>query len=90
MGRCVVVVQTENGRIAAAYNEDGFSSVYCSTINRNGFIVYIEEDGSCGVQYDRNAIQEGIYNTPSFGPRFNEDLGVSSNCHINELSGRVV
>jgi hypothetical protein len=26
MGKCVVVVKAENGRIAAAYNEDGFLS----------------------------------------------------------------
>ncbi len=37
-GKFVVVVKSENGRVVAAYNEDGFISEYWSP-NLNGFIV---------------------------------------------------
>jgi hypothetical protein len=54
VGTVVVVVRAENGRIAVAYNEDGFSDYGAGSSNRNGFISSIEEDGSCGAQFDRN------------------------------------
>jgi hypothetical protein len=43
MGKCVV--KTENGKIAAAYNEDGFSSIEGFTPNLMGFIASVDEDG---------------------------------------------
>jgi hypothetical protein len=64
-GKCVVVVRAENGRIAAAYNEDGFSSANGDngdTPNRNGFIVSIEADGNCGARFDRKGGSGGIWN----------------------------
>jgi hypothetical protein len=48
MGKCVVFVKAENGRIAAAYNEDGFTSVPGYSSNRNGFIDSVGDDGGCG------------------------------------------
>jgi hypothetical protein len=90
VGKCVVVVMAENGRIAAAYNEDGFLRSHDNTIiqsyNRNGFIISIEEDGGCGARFDRTASGAGVLNIPSFGPAFNQDLGISDNCHENESS----
>jgi hypothetical protein len=50
-GSCVVVVRAENGRIAVVYNEDGFSRSHDNTPNSNGFIVSINEDGSCGTLF---------------------------------------
>jgi hypothetical protein len=86
MGNCVVVVRAENGRIAAAYNGDGFSSFIGGSSNLNGFIVSIENDGSIGAQFDRNNRGLGIYNFPDSGPVFGNDLFISSNCHQNEDS----
>jgi hypothetical protein len=85
-GRCVVVVKAENGRIAAAYNEYGFSSVNGFTPNRNGFIVSIQADGSCGARFDRNVGRIGIRNLASYGPIFGIDLCISSDCNENEES----
>jgi hypothetical protein len=49
MGECVVVVKAGNGRIAAAYNAYGFTSVvWGESPNLNGFIVSVADDGSCG------------------------------------------
>jgi hypothetical protein len=39
MEKCVVVVKAENGRIAAAYNEDGFFSGVGRSPNLKGFII---------------------------------------------------
>jgi hypothetical protein len=86
MESCVVVVRAEIGRIAAAYNEDGFYSDESYTPNRNGFIMSIKEDGSCGPRFDRNEDYHGIYNHPLTGPVFHIDLGISGNCHENEIS----
>jgi hypothetical protein len=55
-GKFVVFVKAENGRIAAAYNEDGFSSVFRRSRNRSGFIVSINVDRSCGARFDRTAL----------------------------------
>jgi hypothetical protein len=44
MGKCVVKTE-ENGKIAAAYNEDGFSSIEGFTPNLMGFIASVDEDG---------------------------------------------
>jgi hypothetical protein len=56
-------VRADNGRIAVAYNEDGFDSTFGYTLNltlnRNGFIVSINEDGSCGARYNRTELEDG-------------------------------
>jgi hypothetical protein len=88
-GSCVVVVKAENGRIAAAYNEDGFadhnrngrySDTAYDTPNRNGFIVSIKEDGSCGEIYHRTVDEQGVRNYNYWGPTFGaRDLSISSN-----------
>jgi hypothetical protein len=86
-GKHVVVVKAENGRIAAAYNEDGFSGDHgSSSSNRNGFIVSINEYGSFGARFDQTALAEGVYNFSNNGPAFNFDLAISSNCHEYESS----
>jgi hypothetical protein len=92
MGSCVVVVRAENGRIAVAavaYNEDGFirtDRVEC-THNQNGFIVSINEDVSCGAQFDRNLKSGGgIWNHPGYGPFFDNDLAIASYCSENQYS----
>jgi hypothetical protein len=88
-GKFVVVVQAENGRIATAYTEDGFSSpIIGYTLNRNGFIVSIEDDGSCGVRFDRRNENEisGVFNFPEEGPVFNDDLWIKSDCNVNGKS----
>jgi hypothetical protein len=91
MGKCVVVIKAENGRIAIAYNEDGFTSVYESTSpNLNGFIACVDQNGRCGEVYHRNDSEAGVYSHPSFGPMFgndeNCDLAISNRCHQNEFS----
>jgi hypothetical protein len=90
VGKFVVVVRAENGLIAAAYNEDGFSSGRGSdTPNRNGFIMSIKEDGSCGARFDRNGRSFGILHDADCGPIFNDDLFISCNCHGNDESGSI-
>jgi hypothetical protein len=92
IGKCVVVVKVDNGRIAATYNEDGFTSsvVANSSPNLNGFIVSVAEDGGCGEIYHRNEEECGVWNYPTSGPDFgNEgltDIYISNNCHQNENS----
>jgi hypothetical protein len=90
MGKCVVVVKAANGRIAAAYNEDGFTSVQRCSPNLNGFIVFVAEDGGSGEIFHRNDKEVGIVNHPELGPFFgNEyvtDLFISNNCHQHEHS----
>jgi hypothetical protein len=86
MGKCVVVVRAENRRIAAVYNEDGFSSNDVFTPNLNGFIVSIKEDGSCGARFNRNGREHGTWNRPGFGPDFWGDISISNNCNKNEES----
>jgi hypothetical protein len=94
VGKFVVVVQAENGRVAVGYNEYGFNSDNSVSQNLNGFIVSIEEDGSCGARFDRttggigiiNPRFYGILNDPGQGPSFNRDLVVSNNCHENKRS----
>jgi hypothetical protein len=87
VAKFVVVVQAENGRVAAAYNEDGFSSRdYDFSGNRHGFILSIGDDGSCGAQFDRNERLNGIVNRCTYGPDFHNDLCISSNCNENESS----
>jgi hypothetical protein len=90
MGMCVVVVKAENGSIAAAYNEDGFTSVdFSSSLNKNGFITYVNWDGGCGEIYHRNS-HDGIANKAASGPVFGSMLGgdllISDNCHENQRS----
>ncbi len=91
MGKCVVVVKAENGRIAAAYNEDGFTTVGARlSSNLNGFIVSVAEDGKCGEIFHRNDHEVGIFNHHVCGPDFGgsdmSDLHVSDNCNQNEKS----
>jgi hypothetical protein len=89
-GKCVVVVKAENGRIAAAYNEDGFTSGVGRSPNLNGFIVSVDEDGGCGEIFHRSDHDVGVWNYPDsgplYGPRFGSDLYISNNCHLGELS----
>jgi hypothetical protein len=71
MGKCVVVVKTANGMIAAAYNEDVFTSVFESTSpNLNGFIASVDEEGRCGEIFNRNDQAVGIWNFSVSGPDF--------------------
>jgi hypothetical protein len=86
MGKCVVVVKAENGRIAAAYNEDGFTSVNGSSPNLNGFIVSVDGNGGCGEIFHRNCYL-GIFTHLLKGPAFGlVDLFISSDCHQYEFS----
>jgi hypothetical protein len=90
MGECVVVVKDENGCIAAAYNEDGFTPVACGeSPNLNGFIVSVADDGGCGDIFHRTGQERGIWNHPFFGPVFGSspyDLIITNNCHQNDFS----
>jgi hypothetical protein len=89
MGKCVVVVKAENGKIAAAYNEDGFTSDFLrESPNLNGFIVSVSESGGCGDIFHRNDHSTGISNYPFLVARFGTgfDLLISNNCHQNTRS----
>jgi hypothetical protein len=76
-------VRAENGRVTAAYNEDGFDGLG-SFPNRNVFIVM--RFGVVVPNFDRNESEWGIWNHPNFGPDFRDDLVISRNCHENERS----
>jgi hypothetical protein len=57
MGKCVVIsviVKSVNGRIAAAYNDDHFTSARGYSFNDNGFIASVNEDGVVGEIFHRN------------------------------------
>jgi hypothetical protein len=88
----VVVIKAENGRVAAAYNEDGFSSGRgLSSPNLNGFIVSVDGDGGCGEIFNRNDLEVGVLHYPDSSPAFGSgdgppDLDISKNCHQNESS----
>jgi hypothetical protein len=89
MGKCVVVVKAENGKIAAAYNQDGFTSVDNRSPNLNGFIATVADDGGCGEIFHRNDHEMGVYNHSDIGPVFGtlgSDLYISNNCHQSERS----
>jgi hypothetical protein len=88
MGKCVVVVKAENGRIAAAYNEDGFTSRERYSPNLNGFFASVAEDGGCGEIFHRTNHALGVWNHSNGGPVFGSsfDLRISNNCHQNEYS----
>jgi hypothetical protein len=91
MGKCVVVVKAGNGRIAAAYNEDCFTSVeFSGSLNLNGFIASVDEDGGCGEIFHRNDHEVGAWNHPfdgpDFGDEYSSDLVISNNCYQNEYS----
>jgi hypothetical protein len=90
MGKCVVVVKAENERIAAFFNDDGFTSdVNTRSPNLKGFIVPIDGNGGCGAIFHRNDNETGVWNHPSIGPVFGAgfgDLYISNNCHQNEYS----
>jgi hypothetical protein len=95
MGKCVVVVKAENGRIAAVYNEDGFTSVaYSHSPNLNVFIVSVDEGGGVGEIFYRNDQENGVWNYPGSGPWFGSgypgDLVISNNCHQNEYSRSIL
>jgi hypothetical protein len=71
MGKCVVVVKAENGRIAAVYNEDGFTSARWShSPNLKGFIASVDGNGGCGEISNRNDHKTGVCNHPDVGPVF--------------------
>jgi hypothetical protein len=90
MEKCVVVVKAENGRIASAYNEDGFASVAIGrSPSLNGFIATAADDGGCGEVFHRTDHEAGVWNYPGSGPWFGSgsgDLFISANCHLGELS----
>jgi hypothetical protein len=87
MGKCVVVVKAENGRIAVAYNEDGFTSRESYSPNLNGFIATVTDDGGCGEIFHQNDQELGVVNHPDFGPWFGlKDLVISNNCHLSKSS----
>jgi hypothetical protein len=90
IGKCVVVLKAENGRIAAAYNEDGFTSAYSRSPNLKGFIISVDEDGGSGEIFHRNDHALGVRNHPGTGPWFGSlysgDLCISDNCHQNDYS----
>jgi hypothetical protein len=87
MRKCVVVVKADNGRIAAAYNEDCFTSVNASrSPNLNGFIASVADDGGCGEIFHRNDHALGVVNHLWNGPWFASDLCISENCHLGEYS----
>jgi hypothetical protein len=87
MGKCVVVLKAENGRIGAAYNEDGFTSVdYSESPNHNGFIASVADDGGCGEIFHRKDQGAGVWNHSDVGPWSGNDLGISNNCRQNEYS----
>jgi hypothetical protein len=86
MGKCVVFIMAENGRIAAVYNEDGFTSINGSSLNRNGFIVSVDDDGGCGEVFHRSDQVVGVVNHPKVGPWFRSGLRISNNCHQGERS----
>jgi hypothetical protein len=92
MGKCVVVVKAMNGRVAAAYNQDGFTSVdWSRSPNLNGFIVSVSDDGGCGEIFHRSDIWNlGVVNRPKLGPVFGGnsswDLLISNTCDQGEYS----
>jgi hypothetical protein len=88
MGKCVVVVKAENGRIAAAYNEDGFTSVEGQTRNLNGFIACVADDGGCGEIFHRNRSQSGISNYLYYHPCFAGDLSILGEYSTSNLGVR--
>jgi hypothetical protein len=85
MGKCVVIVHAENGRIGAAYNEDGFTSVKnVRTPSLNGCIASIAVDGGSEEIFHRNNHEVGVLNHPGLGPVFGEsprDLAISTICN---------
>jgi hypothetical protein len=93
MGKCVVVVKVENGRIAVAYSEDGFTSNGGSlSPNLKGFIASVTDDGGCGEIFHRNDHGTGVVNQPRFGPCFGSgdglpDLYISSEYSHSRLGG---
>jgi hypothetical protein len=87
MGKCVVVVKAENGRVAAAYNNDGFTAGYgIISPNLNGFIVSVDDGVGCGEIFHRNDYKWGFYNFNDEGPCFNDDLFIFDDCNQNEGS----
>jgi hypothetical protein len=92
MGKCVVVVKAENGRIAVAYNEDGFFTFKRGhTPNLNGFIACVDENGECGEIFHRTISEVGIFNSVGCGPWFGYqsgrcDLVIDDDCHQYENS----
>jgi hypothetical protein len=93
MGKCVVVVKAENGRIAVAYNEDGFTSVeWTRSPNLKGFVASVAEDRGCGEIFHRNDNEVGVLNHSVVGPVFGSerlafaDLYISYSCHVAPFS----
>jgi hypothetical protein len=90
MGKCVVVAKAENGRIVAAYNEDGFTSIkFGRSPNHKGFIACVADAGDCGEIYHRNDNEGGVGNHPTIGPVFGSflyDLCISDNCRQTDKS----
>jgi hypothetical protein len=68
MGKCVVVVKAENGRIAAAYSEDGFSSGVGRSPDLKGFIASVDENSVCGDIFHRNDLGMGVFNSDGGWP----------------------
>jgi hypothetical protein len=69
MGKCLVAVKAENGRIAAAYNEDDTPFVAANrSPNRKGFIISVAEDGGIREIFHRNEVGMGVINHLEIGP----------------------
>jgi hypothetical protein len=93
MGKFIVIVNAENERIAAAYNEDGFTSANWNSHNLKGFIVSVDGDGGCGEIFHRNDQAMGVWNHSGVGPMFGayrRNLRISNNCHQNEYSNSIL
>jgi hypothetical protein len=79
IGKCVVLVKAENGRIEAGYNENSFSSVFRSrSPNLNGFIASVDGGGRCGEIFHRNqdadaGVDNYAYEGPVFGTGGSEE-----------------
>jgi hypothetical protein len=79
MGKCVVVVKAENGRVAAAYNEDGFTSLLGHSPNLKGFIASVDDDGGRGEIFHRTDEEVGVLNHSDACPAFGNDLYITNN-----------
>lgn len=94
MVKCVVVVMAENGEIAAAYNEDGFTSVECLSPNLKGVIASVNDDGGYGEIFHRNDRYRGmgIVNYLLWDPVFGIGwaIHISDNCHQNDNSKSIL
>jgi hypothetical protein len=90
MGNSYSSTSTVPQSVPVAYNEDGFSSLNRTSVDRNGFIMSINEDGSCGTLFDRTEREFRVENHPSYGPIFFDDLLITNNCNVNYYSHSIL